>query len=304
MPDLSPLFTTQFSTALDLKLQQMGSLLRPHVEEQGGLTGKLASPVQQVGAVVAKAPQGRFVPKDFQAADFTRRWFTPSPYEINQLVDEYDMLETIVDPKSPLTTGAAQAIGRIQDDVIIAAATGSAQIGTDAASLTTESFDTTKFQVAHDFGASATTGMTVAKIIEGQRILQHYHNDLDRDPPCLIIGSSQYADLLKQAQVVSADFNGGMVLENGRLKRFMGCDIVVSERLAVASSDRTCLMFVKSGIKLGLWRDLSNRISIAEWLSGNPWLLWTSTMIGATRTQPGKVVSILCNDTSGSDITP
>jgi len=39
-------------------------------------------------------------------------------------------------------------------------------------------------------------------------------------------------------------------------------------------------------------------------LSGRPWQLTTTTMYGALRMQPGKVVSILCSDTSGADITP
>jgi hypothetical protein len=39
-------------------------------------------------------------------------------------------------------------------------------------------------------------------------------------------------------------------------------------------------------------------------LSGRPWQLTTRTMFGPVRTQNGKVISILCSDTSGSDITP
>jgi hypothetical protein len=88
------------------------------------------------------------------------------------------------------------------------------------------------------------------------------------------------------------------------VKRFLGFDIVVTERLTVTSSDRYCFAFVKSGMYLGMWRDLTNRVSIREDLSSQPYQLYTMAMYGATRLQPGKVIQILANDATGADITP
>jgi len=39
-------------------------------------------------------------------------------------------------------------------------------------------------------------------------------------------------------------------------------------------------------------------------LSSQPYQVYTQASFGATRLQPGKVLSILCSDTSGADITP
>jgi hypothetical protein len=216
-------------------------------------------------------------------------------------------LQTIVDPKSAYTQNAAYAVGRAYDDTILAATTGPAQIGTDAASLSTETFDTTKFRVAVTFGNATTpTGLTVAKLIETKRLLRHYHNDLESDPLCLVIGSRQEADLLSQVQVVSTEFADRPVLVDGRITRFLGYDIVVMERVpeTTAGSVRGVVAFVKSGMYLGLWRDIENRITIREDLSGSPWQIATMHMQGATRTQPGKVIQILCADTTGADINP
>ena len=301
--DLFKLFTTQFSTNLELKLQQKGSKLRQHVVE-GFHVGKQASPINQIAAVQLKAPAGRFAPMNRVDADFTRRWVFPQDGELPQLIDSFDELRTIVDPKSQYLEGAANAVGRAWDDAIIAAAFGTAQIGADAGGLSSETWDTT-FQIAHDFGASATTGLTVSKLIEAKRIFEHYHNDLEADPPTLVIGSKQHADLLNQVQVTSAEFNrNGGVLTDGKVSRFMGFNFVVSERLPVASNDRSVLAFVKSGLYLGMWKDMSNRVSQRNDLSGEPWQLYTMVSYGATRTQPGKVIKILCNDTTGADITP
>lgn len=302
---LIPLYTTQFSTNLQLLLQQKGSKLRGRVDE-GFHVGKMASPINQLGPVVLKAPVGRFSPLGRQDSQFVRRWVFPQEGEIPQLIDTFDELQTIVDPKSGYVMGAANAVGRAWDDCIILNATATAQTGQDASGLTAETFNTANFQIAAAFGASAAVGCTVSKLVEARRILQHYHNDLDMEQLTLVIGSSQEADLLNQVQIVSTEFSDKPVLVEGRVRRFLGFDIVVSERLpqTTVGSVRGILAFVKSGLYLGMWKDLTNRISIREDLSSQPWQVYTQTMYGATRTQPGKVLQILCADTSGADITP
>ena len=303
---LIPLFTTQFTTALELLLQQMGSKLRGRVRE-GFHVGKQASPINQIGSISLKAPAGRFAPKNRTDAEFVRRWVFPQPGELDQLIDTFDELQTIVDPKSSYVENAGNAVGRAWDDSIILNATGTAYIGQDAGSLTAETFNTTNFQIVVGFGASAANGLSVAKLIETQRIFLHYHNDLDVDPVTLVIGSQQNSDLLNQVQVVSTEFNERPVLVDGRVKRFLGFEIVHSERLPFnvgASNQRGVLAFVKSGLYLGMWKDTTNRVSIRNDLSGEPWDLNTQAMYGTTRLQEGKVIQILCADTTGADITP
>lgn len=302
---LIPLYTTQFSTNLELLLQQKGSMLRGRVRE-GQHVGKMASPVNQIGALALKAPAGRFAPLPQQQAAYDRRWVFPQEGELPQLVDTFDELQTVVDPKSGLVETAVNAVGRAWDDCLILQATGTANLGQDASSLTTEAFSTANFQIASTFGSSATSGLTVAKIIECKRILRHYHNDLEMDTPTMVIGSQQESDLLNQVQVVSTEFNDRPVLVDGHVKRFLGFDIVVSERLpqTTVGSVRGVLVFVKSGLYLGVWKDMTNNIDIRTDLSGRPWQVLTQTMYGATRTQPGKVIQILCADTSGADINP
>ena len=307
---LYQLYTTQFSTVLELKLQQMGSKLRGKLRE-GFHVGKMASPVNQVAAVQLKAPAGRFSPIQRTEVDFTRRWVFPQDGELAQLIDSFDELKTIVDPKAQFSDNAAMAVGRAWDDCIIANAFATSQTGQDAASLAAETFNSSTtvgnagFAVVDTFGAGATSvGLTVAKLIEVKRTFRHYHVDFDTDPLCLVIGSTQEADLLKQVQVVSTEFNDKPVLVDGRITRFLGFDIVVSERLAVASNIRKCIAFAKSGMYLGIWRDMTNIASQRNDLSGHPYQIYTMVSFGATRTQPGKVIQVQCADTTGADITP
>lgn len=301
--NLYKLYTTQFSTNLELKLQQLGSKLRGKVME-GAHVGKMASPVNYMGSIAMKRPAGRFAPKQRTDADFVRRWVFPVDGEIDQLIDSFDELKTIVDPKSQYVTNAANAVGRDWDDQIISAALATAYTGLDAAGLTTESFDTTNHRVASTFGSTSASGLSVAKLIEAKRIFRHYHVDIETDPLTLVIGSKQESDLLNQAQIVSTEFNDKPVLVDGKVSRFLGFDIVVSERLQTASNVRSVLAIAKSGMYLGMWRDTTNRVSIRNDLSGEPFDLYTAASYGATRLEPGRLLEIQCSDTTGADITP
>jgi len=306
---LLELFQTQFSTLLRMKLQQKTSKLRGRVEEGSHTGAKMASPIQFVGAMQMRTPEGRFAPKKNIPQDYSRRWIVPVDKEGDQYVDSFDKLKTPIDPQSQLVARAAAACARNWDDEIIRAATADAVIGMDAGNLSTESFDTTNFLIAANFEASASVGLTVAKFNEARRILEHYENDLDVDKPTMVIGSKQHANLRNQAQVTSDDFNkNGGVLQSGVVREYMGFDIVVSERLPLITSNsstcRGCLAFVKSGLYLGYWLDTKTEVFRRPDLSGNPWDINTQISIGATRTELGKIIQIAAVDATGGPINP
>lgn len=302
---LVPVYTAQYTTNLELLLQQKGSKLRGLTAE-GFHLGKMASPIQQIAPVKMNKPEGRFAPKKRVDTNFVRRWVFPQPGDLDQLIDTFDELQTIVDPKSAFTMNAANAVGRAWDDEILAATTRIAYTGQDAADLAQETFDTTKFQIAVDFDAAGAVGLTVAKLIELKRLFRHYENDLEAEDITLIGGSRQEADLLQQQQVVSREYNDTPVLKDGKLTRFLGINTVWMERVpeTTAGSVRGVIAYVKSGMYLGMWKDTTNNVSKRNDLTGEPWDLYTMAMFGATRTQPGKVFQILCADTTGGPITP
>lgn len=300
--NLYSLYTTQFSANLEMKLQQTGSKFRGRISE-GTHVGKQASPINQIGAIRARRPAGRFAPKERTDADFTRRWVFPTDGEIDQLIDSFDELKTIVDPKSAYVSNAAAAIARDWDDIIISAATGTNYTGVDAGSLSSETFNTTSYRIADTFGSSAASGLTVAKIVELRRILRHNHVDLESDPVTIFCGSTQESDLLNQVQVVSTEFNDRPVLTDGKVSRFLGFDIVYTERLPTyTTTTRGVLAIAKSGMYLGVWKDAINKVSTRNDLSGEPYDLYSQWSCGATRTQPGKVIQIACYDAAGADI--
>ena len=302
---LTKLYITQFSAILMLKLQQRQSKLRGRVME-GAHEGKQASPIQYIGAIQMQAPTGKFAPLSRQDVDFTRRWVFPVDKEAVQMIDAFDKLKLISDPTAQYSDVAAAAVAREWDDRLIAAAFATAQIGADAGGLSTETFSTASWQIASTFGSSAASGVTVAKMIEAKRVMRKAQVDVDNESLTWITNSQGESDLLNQVQVVSTDFVGDRpVLAEGKVTRFMGFDIIYSERLSSASSVRSNIAFVKSGLYLGIWKDVVNDVTQRKDLSSQPWQLYTAMSCGATRLEPGRLLQVQCADTStAADVTP
>lgn len=309
--NLFKLYVEEFSALLNLKLQQTTSRLRGKVME-GNHYGKQASPIQYIGAIQMQAPAGKFAPINRQDVDFTRRWVFPVDKEASQLIDTFDKLKLISDPTSQYASVAAAAVAREWDDRIIGAAFATAQIGQDAGSLTSETFNTGStvtgagFQIPAAFSASASVGLVVAKMIESKRAFRKAQVDVDAEALTWITNSQGESDLLNQVQVVSTDFNGDRpTLVEGKVTRFLGFDIVYSERLISTNSFRQNISLVKSGAYLGVWLDNRNDVTQRKDLSSLPYQLYTQMSSGATRLEPGRLQQVLCADSSAAaDVTP
>ena len=297
--------TAQYTTAVELLLQQKISKLRGRFTDGGGHTGKAASPVNQIGTVEFRAPQARYSPIEFQFPNYTRRWVTPTDRDLGIPVDAFDELKTIVNPTSGITMSVVAAANRFFDDLLIGCAFASASTGVDASSLQTETWPATTFLVADTFGNGSSVGLTYDKVIEGRRILRHWQNDLEAEEVILVIGSQQESDLLRQAELLDKQFNGAPLVESGTITRVAGCNVVVTERLNTSSSNtlRNCIMGVKSFLYLGLWKDMNNSVTQRDDLTSRPWQLYSMLSAGATRMQLGKGVQINCADTTGYDPT-
>jgi Phage capsid protein len=301
--NLPKIFTTQFSDVLALKLQQKVSMLRGTVME-GFHVGKQASPIQYIGAIQMKTPQGRYAPIARQDVDFSRRWVFPVDKDAQQLIDTFDKLKTAIEPTSQYSDVAASAVAREWDDRLIGAAFATAQIGTDGANFSAETFVTASWQVASTFGSAAASGLTVAKMIEAKRILRKAQVPQD-EPKTWITNSQGESDLLNQVQVVSTEFNTAPVLTDGVVTRFLGFDIKYSERLINTSNVRQNMAYVKSGLYLGVWKDTENDIDRRKDLTSLPYQIYTMMSSGATRLEPGRLLQVLCADTSAAaDVTP
>lgn len=284
-------YVQQFASNIQLLLQQRGTKLRNYVTI-GTYVGKQGSPVDQIGAVEMQEVTSRFAPITRTDASTDRRWVFPTDYDLAQLIDTFDKLRLLLDPSSAYVQNGTFAAGRKQDQIILAACFADAKTGETGS--TTTSFPAAQ-QVAVNFGAASNTGLTVAKMRETKRLLMAAEVDFDMETPVMVVTAKQHDNLLAEAQVVSTEFNERPVLVDGRVTRFLGIDIVHSEKLNVDGSGyRRVPVWVKSGMHLGLWNDVATDISQRKDLKGLPWQAYVTLTAGATRTEEKKVVEIKC----------
>lgn len=304
--------TVQYTAALELLLQQMDTRLRGSVTSKAGYVGKMASPVQYVSPVAFQTPGQRGSTLQPQNVGYQRRWLTPVDKDLTLHVDSFDELRTIVDPKSALSAEVTAAANRFFDDLIISSFFGTASIGVDASSLTTETFNSgsnfpVSVAVAITFGAGSTdVGLTPKKMIDARRILRKYENDMDVVRPCIAIGSQQEEDLMSRMEVISTEYRERPALESGKVTSFLGYDFHYSERLAFDATDtdqRLIPIWLRDGMHLGVWKETTTTISQRTDLTGHPWQSYSMVAAGATRLQGGKVIKVGCIDGSGAGIT-
>jgi hypothetical protein len=305
MADNAPVhFVHQYSTNIQLLLQQQGSRLR-NALMTGSHVGQQACPVNQVQAITANKVVARFAPMSRVDAILDRRWVFPVDYDLPQLVDSFDMLRLIADPTSSYVQNAVNAIGRAMDEEIITAFFGTAKTGQEGATST--SFNTTASTsggqvVATAFGASATCGLTVAKLKEAKRVLMANNVDLERDPLFCAISSAEHDSLLSEAQIISMDYNDRPVLQEGRIMRFLGVNFIHTELIRAgrglddsASTTSTPVpLWAKSGMYLGLWNDIQTDVDQRKDLQGLPWQAYCKATFGSTRLDEKRVVKIWC----------
>ena len=284
---VSTAFVQQYTTNVGLLLQQRGSKLRDAVTV-GSYTGKAAKAVEQIGAVTAQARTSRHADTPLISTPHDARWVFPTDYEWADMIDDQDKLRMLIDPTSPYAVNGAYALGRAMDDLIITAALGTSMTGENGSTST--SFATATQQIA-----VGGTGLTIAKLRQARRILMGNEVDVAMDPLYIAVTATQLDELLGTTEVTSSDYNTVKTLVSGDIDTFLGFKFIQCERLGTdGSGDRRCIAWAKSGMHLGMWNDITTKISERADKSYATQVYVKGTF-GATRTEEKKVVEIICN---------
>jgi Phage capsid protein len=296
-------YVQQFAKQLNELVQQKTSRLRKWCTEDKYI-GQAASPVEQVGPVAMQPVTQRYGPMQRVDAPTNRRWVYPSDYDLPQLFDNFDKLRLQIDPKGKFTKNAHNAANRQYDDLIIAALSGTAQTGVAGATATVLPAANI---ISVQQGATAPTGLTVAKLRQSKMLAMQNeaYSDEEGDPGdpnsglVCVAGARQMDNLMAEAQVVSRDFNDQPVLEEGRIKRFLGIDFVRSERLLTGTDDQggtstKVHMWQREGMHLGVWNDITTNISQRHDLQSEPWQCYVFMTGGSTRLEENRVYQIWC----------
>tara|TARA_R100000406_G_scaffold94769_1_gene87331 strand:- start:1680 stop:2558 length:879 start_codon:yes stop_codon:yes gene_type:complete len=282
-------FVQQYSANVQMLSQQMGSRLRDAVRLET-VVGKNAF-IDQIGSVTAQLRSSRHADTPQIDTPHQRRRLSIASYEFADLIDDQDKVRMLIDPTSSYAQAAAAAMGRAMDDVIIAAALGTASTGETGSGSAT--LDATANMVG---SASSNDGLTIAKLTEAKRKMDL--NDVDPSIPRYIaVGPKQIEDLLGTTQVTSSDFNTIKALVQGDVDTFMGFQFIMTNRLSIDSNDiRSCFAWAEDGITLGIGKDVQARIDERN-DKGYATQVYYCMDIGAVRMEEAKVVKIFCDET-------
>lgn len=275
-------FVQQYKANVQHLVQQKGSRLRDAVtvEMVRGESGFW----DQIGAGTAMKRTARHADTPFTETPHARRYWSLDDYEYADLVDNQDKVRMLIDPTSEYAIAAANAMGRAMDDVIVAAANGTAKTGkTGSTSVTLPS--------AQKVPLSA-SGLTLAKLLSAKEILDAAENDPD-EPRFIACPAKDITVLLNTTEIKSSDYNTVKALAAGQIDTFLGFKFIRSQRtgLIVGGTDRACLAWVKSGIKLEIAEDIVTDIGPRRDKSMAV-QVYVRMSIGANRMQEESVVEI------------
>lgn len=291
-------FVQQYSTNIAMLLQQQGSRLRGAVMEHG-FVGKAATVVEQFGAVTPVKNLARHSDTPLISTPQDRRWVYPTDYDWADLIDSQDKLRMLIDPTGPYTQAGVMAMGRAMDDEIINGFFGTNNTGENGTTAVT--FPSGQI-VAANVGASANTGLNVAKLRAAKKLLMQAEVDIDNDQLFVAITAQQHDNLLNEVQAISLDYTDRPVLVEGRIRAFMGFNFIHSERIpggpSYAGSISTGGLYyvpcwAKSGLALGMWNDVQASVDKRP-DKRNSWQVYVTATVGATRTEEKRCVQINC----------
>jgi hypothetical protein len=290
-PDVA--FVNNYRNQLTPIFQQKGSRLRSTVRVV--TQNAEFDYFDRLGEATANAITTRHADTPLDDIEHTRRRNQIQGYNNALLFDNQDKLKMLIDPTQGYAQAQAWALGRKMDDVIIAAASGTAYTGKTGSG--TQAFDADQ-RVAVNYvesGAAADSGLTIAKLRRTRKILEANEVLDSGEMPVFVLTSTQMQDLLRTTEVTNADYNSVKALVQGSVDTFMGFRFLRTERLATSSGDRVCLAYVPSAILLGVAEDVKVRINERDDKNYSI-QVYSEATFGATRMWEEAIVEVLCNE--------
>ena len=251
---------TEFSDMVHQEAQQLKSRLRPHVNIKQ-MSGDVWA-YDGLGRVEAREIQGRNVAATFDDIDHNRRKMARRRFVINLPIDASDVRGALLNPQSEYSKAVAQGMLRQYDRVIYDAAFADALTGRDFETTVTAASDGVTT-------VDATAGLTYEKLLE---IKQNFFDEdvgLDESEGLyLTIGGREHTNLLGETELTSGDFTREFVVEQGKVMKALGMDLVpfassVNQPIIgtnTAGTERELIAASTRGLCLGVSKEMSIKI--------------------------------------------
>lgn len=276
-------FVHAYSAELHRLAEQMDSKVRGAVRVKTDVVGKSYN-FERLGGSDLVAITGRHSATNILNPEHSRRRLTFTDRGGAILLDRHDEVKMLIQPKNDYARNHAESYNRFLDDLVFAAAIGSA---------TSVLADDTTASVAIGAGqqiAAGGTGLTFEKVNQTARILNQA--DVPLSDRYFAYSPQGLEDLLAETEVTSSDFTNLMALKTGTITGpWMGFNWIMSTRLALASTTRSCIAWQKDGIGLAIGLDIEVSMDRRPDLN-NAWQVLALVSAGAVRIEEARVVQV------------
>jgi len=218
--------------------------------------------------------------------EWTRRKTAIQTFDTGEVVEQEDIVQMLVDPKSASTESLVMNMNRAVDDIIIAAALGNATDGTGTPVALPAG------QVIGDY----TTEIDLDFVLAVQENFDA--NDIDPDMErYFVIGPRQKRKLFQLIEVVSGDYQDKKALATGYMPNFLGFNWIVSNRLNAPAADQLdCFAMTGKALGLHVAGDISTRVAERADMSF-AWQVYLQMSMDAVRVEDSMVVHAKLADT-------
>jgi len=287
------IFAKSYGDMISLLAQQQGSMILPKsaITVKRNVVGEETF-MEQIASGDMEDASARLQAITLNNPNYSRRRISKYNFTKAYGLDKFDLEATLPDPTSPIVQTLSFAAGRKMDDLVLAAARGTAYTG--------KTGSTSVPLPAGQKVAAAAAGLTVTKLRAAKKILDQ--NKVPFNDRFLAVAAEGIDDLLSDSNVTSADFNTVRALVEGKVDTFLGFKFIqmeapvtdnASNTLGVAGSGTYfAVAFQKSGLGLAVWSDNGARIDTRVDLVGAPKQLAYNMSIGASRLEEEKIVEI------------
>jgi len=283
----------EFKDSIILAVQQENSLLDHTVRKE--MISSEAFFFNKLGSFQLSEKTSRFSPTEFIDPKHSRRKLSPQSFVANVYIDSFDTERSnIVGLQADYLKNLIMAAKVKKDEIIIAAATGTAYDGKDGETPVSFTGAQTVFADG-SFGTNAggtAVGLTSDKILTGHKILKKNKVNPMEKIYC-VISAEQEEELMKDSKFINRDFTAGQVLDKGVIGSWNGINFIRSEELTLTGSNREVLLYTETALGLGINSDITTIVDRDPTHNFATVINLQMTM-GSTRIEDEKIVKILC----------
>lgn len=236
-------FIDQFTTEIHNAFQQTESKLVGAVRCHRNIVGSTYQ-FQTLGAVTANTKARNAAVTGLDPAH-AKVPVTLADYYAPIYLDKLDEIKTNLNLRQDYVNASVGAINRALDDIIITAATAGTTTTTTTAG-----------------------GMTYAKIVEALTYLNT--NNVDETDRFLVLSPAALGHMLSEIKLTSSDYASLQAVMSGQISQALGFKWIMSSRLPIATTTRTCFAYNKSAVGLAVGQDVTTEVNYipekASWL--------------------------------------